>query len=503
MAPAVLLLWPHLPPFHEDEILPLVPLIPLVKRPDALGDAFFGNRHVFVFGFPVALVSYPLEGPLKALCYAILLPFTRAAYAPEHLIGAYRASNLFWTWTLFAVLVAACRRLSGWRAALLCVALLVPDHGLVYLGVTDMGRPNSLTLSLLLLLVAASHADRPRWQSAAAVALVVFVGTWTRLDFVWFVGAAIGACLAADLCFRRFSTLPVIVGAAVGLLMVVAIVPQYFTQAVEGLTKRIPLTDLSTLRQHLSDLLLLADPWGTYRRQVDVRPHLLDAPYVVYRQAYLALCLLVPVGLGVLAVRRHRPAYLVLAVFPVLLLVAIADTLQSYEVHHILNLKPTLYVAAAVLAAELAEWRRAKAPVLAVWTVLALGAFFVHARAFAELTTAGPPRGEYWGVTWNMSDAWQAAARSPAKIVFGADFGVWVPGFLSSPPDQRWESGAIPDEATLDREMKGRDIVGFVFMADGDNAWLLGTERYRVVERRRFDRHPGDPWAFVALAGGP
>src|SRR5262245_33174861 len=150
MAPAALLLWPRLPPFHEDEILPLVPLIPLLKQPDAVSNAFLANHHVFVFGFPVALVSYPLEGPLKAFFYAILLPFTRAAYSPGHLIDAYRASNLVWTWMLFAVIVAACRRLSGWRAAVLCVALLLPDHGLVYLGVTDMGRPNSLTLSLLL-----------------------------------------------------------------------------------------------------------------------------------------------------------------------------------------------------------------------------------------------------------------------------------------------------------------------------------------------------------------
>src|SRR6185503_16450775 len=100
------------------------------------------------------------------------------------------------------------RRLSGWRAALLCLALLVPDHGLVYLGVTDIGRPNSLTLSLLLLLAASAHADHPRWRTALTIALLVFVGTWTRIDFVWFVGAAIGACLAADLRLRRFTTLP-------------------------------------------------------------------------------------------------------------------------------------------------------------------------------------------------------------------------------------------------------------------------------------------------------
>ena len=503
LAPAALLLWPHLPPFHEDEILPLVPLIPVLKRPEAYGAAFLANRHVDVFGFPVALVSYTLEGPLKALCYAVVLPLTRAFYRPELVIGAYRASNLLWTWALFALIVAACRRLSGWCAAFLCLALLIPDHGLVYLGVTDMGRPNSLTLSLLLLLVVCTHADRPRWRTAMGVALVVFVGTWSRVDFGWFVAAAIAACLAADLCLRRFATLPVVVGAAVGLGMLAPIVPQYFSQVADGLSQRIPLTDFPRLQNHVSRLLLLADPWGTYRRQFDVGAHLQDVPYVAYRCAYLALCLVVPVALGVLAVRRRRAGFVVLAAFPALVLAAIAETEQSYEVHHIANLKPALYVAASVLAAELAGERRARIPVLAAWAGLTLGGLWVHTRAFADLSTAAPPRGPYWGVTWNMSDAWQAAARSPANVVVAADFGVWVPGALSSPPDQRWESVAIPDEPTLDREMAGGHVVGFVFMANGANAWLLGTERYPVAERRVFDLHPGDAWAFVVLAGVP
>lgn len=503
LAPAALILFPRLPPFHEDEILPLVPLIPALKRPEAYGAAFLANYHVDLFGFPVALVSYAVEGPLKALCYAIVLPLTRTLYRPELLIDAYRASNLIWAWALFAVILAACRRLSGWWAVLLCLALLVPDHGLLYLAVTDMGRPNSLTLSLLLLLAICAHSDRPRWRTAVTVAVVVFVGTWTRLDFVWFVGAGIGASLVADLCLRRFATLPVLVGCMVGLAMLLPIVPQYFVQAAEGASHGIPLTDLARLRQHLSDLLLLVDPWGTYRRHFDVGAHLLDPSYVAYRRAYVALCLLVPVALGVLAMRRRRPAHVVVAAFPALVLAAIVHTEQSYEVHHMANVKPALYVAASVLAAELARMRWARVPVLAACAGLALGGLWIHARAFADLTTAQPPSGQYWGVTWNMSDAWQAAARSPANPVFAADFGAWLPGALSSPADQRWESSSIPDEATLDREMAGPDVVGFVFLADGPSGWLLVTERYPVVERRLFDRHPGDRWAFVALRRVP
>jgi hypothetical protein len=47
------------------------------------------------------------------------------------------------------------------------------------------------------------------------------------------------------------------------------------------------------------------------------------------------------------------------------------------------------------------------------------------------------------------------------------------------------------------------DVVGFVFLATGPNAWLLTTERYAVEERRLFDARPGDPWAFVALTRVP
>jgi hypothetical protein len=50
LAPAAALLWPHLPPLFEDEILPLVPLVPLLKEPAAYGNAFLSNAHVDVFG---------------------------------------------------------------------------------------------------------------------------------------------------------------------------------------------------------------------------------------------------------------------------------------------------------------------------------------------------------------------------------------------------------------------------------------------------------------------
>ena len=496
LAPAVTFLWPHLPPLFEDEILPLTPLVPLLKQPNAYGGAFLSNAHVNVLGYPVLLVSYVIEGPLKALPYAVALPLTRAAYRPESLIAAYRASNILWTWALFATVLATCRSVAGWRAALLCLALLIPDHSLVYLGLTDLARPLHLIFGLALLALLCRHADAPRARHTLAIGLVAFLGIWNRADFVWFMAAGLGGCIVADVLLRRRATPAVLAGYAIGLALTYAVVPQYLEAAGGG--HRIAFTDLPRLSAHLRDLSFLMDPWGAYRRHLDVGPHLMDGAYVAYRRAYIGACAVVAAALGIAGLRARRPAYVVLALFPAILLAAVVDTAESYEVHHVTVVKPALYVAASVLAAHLAGRRRA--PVLLAWSAVAVAALWVHVRAFADVTAAAPARGIY-GVTWNMSEAWQAATRSDAKLIVGVDFGVWVPGILSSPPDQRWESTGFPDEAALAQQMAGQRLVGFVVRADGPNAWILETDRYRVVERRAFDTHPGDPWAFMLLAG--
>src|SRR4051812_915940 len=150
VAPAAVLLWPHLPPLHEDEILPLVPLFLLRKVPEALGGAFLAGCPRSLWGVPLPLTSYVIEGPLKAIPYAILYPITRWAYAPGKLIGFYRASNVFWTWGLFATTLAACVQVGGRRAAWLCAGFLVSDVALVYLGLMDLGRPLHLMFGLAL-----------------------------------------------------------------------------------------------------------------------------------------------------------------------------------------------------------------------------------------------------------------------------------------------------------------------------------------------------------------
>ncbi len=493
--PATICLWPHLPPLFEDEVLPLVPLVPLLKEPAAYGGAFLSNQHVDVLGYPVCLVSYVIEGPLKALAYALVMPVTRAAYRPESLIVAYRLSNVVWTWLLAATLLGTCRALGGWRAALLCLGLLVPDHALVYLGLTDLGRPIHLIFALILLRLVCRHVDAPRRLDVLVVGLVAFLGIWNRVDFLWFVAASLVGALVVDVCLRRTTSVALAGAYALALGLTYLVVPRYL-EAVSG-GHRIALAEVGTLWHHLRALAVMMDPFGTYRRHLEVGPHLMDAAYVGYRYAYVTACLVVSAGLAGLGLRTGRGAYVVAGLFPSLLLAAVVDTTETYEVHHVAVIKPALYVAASVLAAELVAWRRL--PALLAWSTVAAAALWVQLRAFADVTTAAPATGIY-GVTWNMSEAWQAATRSAAPVVVGADFGVWVPGLLASRPDQRWESTGFPDEPSLDVQMQGQGLVGFVVRADGPNAWITQTERYRVVERRRFDTHPGDAWVFLLLA---
>jgi hypothetical protein len=499
LVPAVVSLWRHLPPLHEDEILPLVPMFMLRKVQDALGGAFLAGCPRSLGGVPLPLTSYVIEGPLKAIPYAIAYPATRWGYTPERLIAFYRASNVVWTWALFAAVLGACVQLGGRRAAWLCAGLLVSDVALVYLGLTDLGRPLHLMMGIALAAAIAAHVERPRWRGALVIALVVWLGEWDRADFLWFMGAglagAVSACVVVPA--RRWGVVvgPVMVGYVVGLAATAAIVPQYFRLAAEGGGHLIPLTDVVKLRDHLSALLHGIDPLGSFQRSFDVGAHDADTPYVLYRQAYAALIVVASAGLALLGIRTRRPALLVFAACPVALLGAVVVTAESYLVHHVLVMKPFLYVALAVLIAAI-PWR---APALAVWLVLVIASAAVQMRAFVDVTR-GPTATGIYGVTWNQSDAWAAGARADVPVVVAVDFGAWVPGALASPPTQRWESSGIPDDATLDNLMAGQTRVGLVIRTNGPNAWVLDQQRYPVVAHETFTRHPGDPWAFLALA---
>jgi hypothetical protein len=223
-------------------------------------------------------------------------------------------------------------------------------------------------------------------------------------------------------------------------------------------------------------------------------------PYVAYRRVWVALTAAVSLGLAVTGLRARRGTLLLLAAFPAGLLLLVVATAETYTVHHTVVVKPFLYVGIAVLAARGSAAPRWRLPALAAWLAIAAGAAAVEARALAQVARAPTATGIY-GVTWNMADAWTAAARSGAPLAIALDFGAWLPGALASPPGQRWESTAAPDQAALDALMAGQDLVGLVVRMTGPNAWVFGQQRWAVVERTVYDAHPGDAWGFLALRG--
>ena len=158
-----------------------------------------------------------------------------------------------------------------------------PETGQLTTGLTDLARPLHLIFGLLLLATLCRHVERPHARAVLPIALITFFGEWDRADFLWFMAAGAAACLAVDVLFRRWTTPAVLAGYVVGLGLTYVVVPQYLALAAEGARHGTTLTDLPRAWAHLRDLMVLMDPWGAYRRHLDVTPHLFAPPYVGYR----------------------------------------------------------------------------------------------------------------------------------------------------------------------------------------------------------------------------
>jgi hypothetical protein len=283
-----------------------------------------------------------------------------------------------------------------------------------------------------------------------------------------------------------------------GLAGAAALVPSYFAMAGGGVARMLSLEDLPRFGRHFHDLWRLASPLGAYHRHLDVEAGLAAPLSVGFRRAFLALYVAVVVGLAWGAVVRRRASWLFLAVFPVVLTLLGVTTPFTASVHHIILMKPFVYVGAAVLAARALGAPRARAPVVALWVLLVSGSAFANLRAVAALADAPPLRGTF-GVSWNAVEAWQFTARADLPEIVALDWGVFFPGLVGSRPNQRWDMALAGHAAALDRAMGGRTRAGLLFRAAGPHAWLRTQTRYAVLAERVFDAHPGDAWILLVL----
>jgi hypothetical protein len=347
-----------------------------------------------VLGFPVALVSYRRRGGrLKgALLCASSFRCTRAP-VPHHgaapdwrLIVPRTFSGPGCSLAVTSAVMPAALGLAG--SASSCLTLLIPDHASSTFGVTDMGAQTRSRCRSSCSSSACAHAERPRWRTAVVVALVVFVGPWTRIDFGWFVGAA-----DRRLPRRRPSAFDASPrsrarGLRVGLAMLAPIVRRASSTRPRDCRSGSPSRDLARLQRHLLDLLLLPIRGGRIagrltsactssmrRTSAGVgstrarRPGARGSRRAGRSQA--PSCLRRPRGVpgaGPGGGRRDE---------------------QSYEVHQITNLSRCSTSPPPSWLPRWHEWRRAHGPGAGgLGRSRASGALWVQTRAFADLTTA-------------------------------------------------------------------------------------------------------------------
>ncbi len=497
-------LWPALPPVHQDEYLPTLPLAWYVK-PAQAHTALLASYTSEFFGLRVPVRAYAYVGAPKAFIYG-------ATGVPLSVSG-YRIANATGVAVLIATVSWTAYRLAGGGllAAWLCLALLLGDTSLLVLGVTDEG-PIVLDLLAAVALVALLHDSlaRPRWWRALALAMAVLVGIWDRVNFLWYVGSGLGAFTLSSLTQPRRgrwrSWVWTLLGVAGGLAGVYAVVPQYLDSVKHGFDAGALPTSAEDLARHLAYLIKLGDPFSAYHRYVEVNLEHPGGVYLAYRVAICALFAIttaagLAVGLARLRDRREDAATpLYLGLFLLGLVAAITLTTHAWASHHIVVIKPFLYLTLAYLVSELGRGR-----ILCAGLSVALALFFAYTgyQGLAELRVARPLRGLY-GVTWNAVDAWRAAVASEVESVYVLDWGVFYPGLANSRPLQRWENARSETLEDVSALTHGRAdvLTGLLFNLDAGHAWVAARTRRRtdrIVSTRTFSDHRGDRWGFQVI----
>jgi hypothetical protein len=499
---AVALVRPWMPAVHQDEYLPIFPLAWYTKVPDARPSMLRYWSGSFADGrIVIPLRAYHYIGASKGLLWA-------AAGLPTE-IGPYRATNGVGFAILVGVLAWAAWRFGGRRVlgVALAIAFLAGDLSFAVLGITDEGPILiHLLLATLLAVMFASLADRARWWLPLPIALVVALGIWDRLNFGWFVGAGLVACLAAAPFvrpWRRAVGMLVLaaVGTAAGLEPIRRFLPDYVQWARGGVSGGIPLTDGARLLEHATAMLRLVDPLAAYHRYANVGPQQFDLPWVAYRGAFVVLTIAAIVGCAVGGWRRRDPQRLFLAAFLAALVGVVVRTHEAWSSHHVVVVKPFVYVALGVLVGTAT---RGRARLAAGLGAVALAFAGLGMLGLVRLQSAPPVTGVY-DVSWNATDAWRAAAASDVHRVFALDWGAYYPGVVNSRADQQWE---MEDDLANPRALAlldhgKREPFGVLFRAGGPRRWIIAAaalgRHIEALRIERFDGHPGEPWMFMVL----
>jgi hypothetical protein len=374
--------WPDLPAVNQDEYLSLFPVSWFDKEPEARSSGLYPYTENH-FGLTAPMRAYPYVGAFRAYIYAAAdLPTT---------VDAFRTSKLILVWGLFSLVLLACWRISGRSsiASLVCLGWLLADLALVILGICDPGQQIfSLTAGVALYLLIFTLLKAPAWWKIWPIALVVFVGEWDRVNFLWFVASGLAACAVAALAGpwrSAWRTLAVAgIGCALGLLGTALLVPDYYHQLLAGAERSIGTFDWPALWRHWELLFTRLDPFGAYHIIVDTSSPGHRDLFAAYRWFWILLYLaLIAWGLcwGLWRLKsRPDPARALLfhSTFMASLLYLIIKTSDSWASHHMLTLKPFAYMGLGLLAAALFSAPRLRRVFSALLIVLWPGTRSTH-----------------------------------------------------------------------------------------------------------------------------
>lgn len=495
-------LWPSLPAVNQDEYLSLAPLTWFSKPPQArspdlaqLEGEFLGVR------FPNRAYSY--VGAVKAFMY-----HTTGLSTELSSLRAFNAA-VFAVFFFLSCLITINASVAPWTALAIFTGLFVTDTSLIVLAITDEGPiVVGFLFAALLVMTVLSTLTRPSLRLWPALVVIAFVGVWDRINFVWYLAAALAGTVIVEVLLERerrgLRVVLVATAALAALLALHLVVPPYIEILLKGIVGGHAATDFA---RHLRTLLAYTDPFGAFHRYVDVGDAASTRIYLAYRALFCFGCL------GVIAAcvwqgtarRRADPVHarglLFFGAFVGTVALAIVATPHTWSSHHIVLCKPFLYIATALLVAGARIHRRA---CVALISVVILFSGYTGARALADLRSAKPVGGVY-GVSWNAVDAWRAAVASPVGRVYALDWGVFYPGIVNSAPEQRWYMSAARGSEQIWGLTHGRtdEAVGLLSRTGGRkpavDKSVLADGRLRIESQTRFADHPGEGWTFTVI----
>ena len=271
-------------PVNQDEYLTIFSKS-LVEKNNFAKGSISRSYSKNIFGKQVPVLSYPYVGSLKGLLYYL------SGWPPS--VTGSRVFNLIILCFLLVISISYANQFyqSNWLTNSLLAGLLFGDISFLVLFVSDAG-----TILLYMLLgivyIRLLYPDQNlTWWKILLVSLAGFLGLWSRINFIWFVGAGIGSSIIILILYRKRNffvyVITMITATVIGMSGVYWLTPNYSSILKNGVEKSIPLSDFPGLWDHWLMLSHRMNSFATYHLYIDI---------VQFRHLFSTICMNGPFG---------------------------------------------------------------------------------------------------------------------------------------------------------------------------------------------------------------